>query len=71
MCPFCLSTIGLAVTGAISTGGLTALAVRLSRKKNDAKEIPNANGLRTLVAKTTEPGLLRVAPDQPTPANEA
>ena len=39
MCPFCLTSIGLLVASATSAGGLTALAVKLSRKKNDAKEI--------------------------------
>ena len=45
MCPFCMAAIGqIIVTGVVSTGGLTALAVKLSRKKNDAKEIiRNAN----------------------------
>jgi len=33
MCPFCLATMGLIVAGAASTGGLAALAVKLSRKK--------------------------------------
>jgi hypothetical protein len=45
MCPFCLSTIGLVVASTVSTGGLTALAVKLSRKKNNAKEIPNPNSI--------------------------
>jgi hypothetical protein len=31
------------VAGAASTGGLAALAVKLSRKKNNEKEIPNPN----------------------------
>jgi hypothetical protein len=35
MCPFCLSTIGLVLAGAVSTGGLAALAVKLSRKENN------------------------------------
>jgi hypothetical protein len=40
MCPFCIAAIGqIVVAGAVSTGGLTALAVKLSRKKNDEKEI--------------------------------
>ena len=39
MCPFCLATMGLIVAGAASTGGLTALAVKLSRKKNGAGKI--------------------------------
>lgn len=43
MCPFCLVGMGLIVAKATSAGGLTALAVKLSRKKNDAKEIPNLN----------------------------
>ena len=34
MCPFCVSTLGLIVAGSVSTGGLAALAVRISRKKN-------------------------------------
>ena len=43
MCPFCISTLGLIVAGTVSTGGLTALAVKLSRKKNTGAEIPNLN----------------------------
>ena len=38
MCPFCLSTIALVVAGAVSTGGLTALAVKLSRKEKNGNE---------------------------------
>lgn len=38
MCPFCLSTLGMIVVGSVSGGGLAALAVKISRKKND----PNA-----------------------------
>ena len=44
MCPFCLATMGFVVAGAVSTGGLAALAVRVSRKENGAEEIvPNLN----------------------------
>jgi hypothetical protein len=32
MCPFCFATVGLVVAGAVSTGGLTALAMKVSRK---------------------------------------
>jgi hypothetical protein len=47
MCPFCLTTMGLIVAGAASAGGLTALAVKVSRKKNGATEIvPNSNQRR-------------------------
>ena len=44
MCPFCFATLGLVVAGTFSTGGLAALVVKVSRKKNHAAEaIPNAN----------------------------
>ena len=44
MCPFCLATVGLVVAGAVSTGGLAALAVKVSRKTNEAEEsVPNLN----------------------------
>jgi hypothetical protein len=39
MCPFCLATMGLVVAGAVSTGGLAALAVKVSRKTDGAEEI--------------------------------
>ena len=39
MCPFCLTTMGLIVAGSVSTGGLAALAVTISRKKNSTNEI--------------------------------
>jgi hypothetical protein len=35
MCPFCLSALGSIVAGSMSTGGLAALAVKISRKKNN------------------------------------
>jgi len=41
MCPFCLSTLGLVVAGTVSTGGLAALAVKVSRKKNSDAETTN------------------------------
>jgi hypothetical protein len=44
MCPFCMATMGLIVAGAVSTGGLAALAVKLSRKKANVQEIiPNSS----------------------------
>jgi len=42
MCPFCFATVGLVVAGAVSTGGLAALAVKVSRKKEEI--VPNLNG---------------------------
>jgi hypothetical protein len=38
MCPFCLSTIGLVVAGTVSTGGLAALALRLSSKEQNGNK---------------------------------
>ncbi len=38
MCPFCLTTVGLIVAGSVSTGGLAALAVKISRTKKGATE---------------------------------
>jgi hypothetical protein len=44
MCPFCLATMGLVVAGAVSTGGLAALALKVARKNNEAEEsVPNLN----------------------------
>jgi hypothetical protein len=44
MCPFCLTTVGLLVAGSVSTGGLAALAVKMSRKKNSISEnVANPN----------------------------
>lgn len=44
MCPVCLATMGIIVAGAVSTGGLAALAVKVSRKKNGAGEVlPNSD----------------------------
>jgi hypothetical protein len=39
MCPFCFTTVGLFVAGVASTGGLAALAVKVSRKKDGAGNI--------------------------------
>jgi hypothetical protein len=39
MCPFCLANMGPIVVGALATA-LTALAVKVSRNKNEADEIP-------------------------------
>ena len=44
MCPFCLTTVGLLVAGSVSTGGLAALTVKMSRKKNSTSEnVANPN----------------------------
>jgi hypothetical protein len=38
MCPFCFATLGLVVAGTVSTGGLAALAITVTRKKNHPSE---------------------------------
>jgi hypothetical protein len=43
MCPFCFATMGLVVAGAVSTGGLAALAVRVSRKNRTGEVLPNSD----------------------------
>ena len=42
MCPFCFTTMGLIVAGTISTGGLAALAVKVSRKNRAEEVLPNS-----------------------------
>ena len=42
MCPFCISTVGLLVAGAVSTGGLAALAVKISGKNRTGEVLPNS-----------------------------
>jgi hypothetical protein len=44
MCPFCWANVGLVVAGALSTGGLATLVVKVSGKKSGSTEIiSNAN----------------------------
>ena len=43
MCPFCLTTIGLFVAGAVSTGGVAALAVKVSRKNRAGEVLPTSD----------------------------
>jgi hypothetical protein len=38
MCPFCIATMGLVVAGAVSTGGLAALAVKISQKETEKQK---------------------------------
>ena len=39
MCPFCVATMGLVLAGAVSTGGLAALTVKVSRKKKEERGV--------------------------------
>ncbi|MGA6988616.1 MAG: hypothetical protein WBZ01_21360 [Terriglobales bacterium] len=43
MCPFCLATMGLVVTGAVSTGGLAALAMKVFRKNRTGEVLSNSD----------------------------
>ena len=55
MCPFCLATMALVVAGATSVGGLTVLAVKVSRKKNGATEtVPNSIQRRNQMSTSKE-----------------
>jgi hypothetical protein len=42
MCPFCWSTMGLVVASAVSTGGLAALAVKVTRKNQTGEVLPSS-----------------------------
>ena len=42
MCPECLASIALLVTGAISTGGVTAAALKIFRNRKAAARISEA-----------------------------
>ena len=43
MCPFCYATMGLIVAGTVSTGGLAALAMKVSRKNRAGEVLPNSD----------------------------
>ena len=61
MCPFCLSTIALVVASAGSTSGLTALAVKVARKKKKVKEITPSSSESTTTGQDSRNGLARIA----------
>ena len=65
MCPFCLASIGLIVAGATSAGGLTALAVKLSQKKNLRQELtPNSSSETGTTGQDRRIGMARIANEQ-------
>ena len=47
MCPECYANIALLVTGFVSTGGVTAAAVRIFRSKKLAAKLSAARKLKT------------------------
>ena len=55
MCPFCMASIGM-IVGATSAGGLTALAVKLSRKKKLGQEVSPNSSESSLQVKRLMPG---------------
>ena len=61
MCPFCLSTIALVVAGAVSTSGLTAFAMKVSRKKKKVKEITPNLSESTTTGQDSRIGLAGIA----------
>lgn len=64
MCPFCLASVGLIVASATSAGGLTALAVKLSKKKNlGQKVIPNSSE-SSMTGQDRRIGLAGIASEQ-------
>ena len=71
MCPFCSASIGLMVASATSAGGLTALAVKLSRKKNPGQEVAANSKESSRTCQYRRVGLAGIASEQPTPADKA
>ena len=53
MCPVCLASMGLIVAGAVSSGGLAALAVKVSRKTND-DQLQRENSVKPESAKRSD-----------------
>lgn len=52
MCPFCFASLALVVAGTVSTGGLAALAINVSRKRREATEgAQNTNDINNPEAK--------------------
>jgi hypothetical protein len=71
MCPFCLASIGLMVAGATSAGGLTALAVNLSRKKILGLELAVNSSESSTTGQDRRVDLAGIASRQPKPAGKA
>ena len=71
MCPFCLASIGLIVASATSAGGLTALAVKLSQKKNPGQEVTPNSSESSTIGQGRRVGLAGIASEQPVQAKKA
>lgn len=64
MCPFCLASLGLIVASATSAGGLTALAVKLSQKKNLRQEVTPNSSESSMTGPGRRIGLAGIAGEQ-------
>lgn len=64
MCPFCLASLGLIVASATSAGGLTALAVKLSQKKNLRQEVTPNSSESSMTGPDRRIGLAGIAGEQ-------
>lgn len=64
MCPFCLASLGLIVASATSAGGLTALAVKLSQKKNLRQEVTPNSSESSMTGTDRRIGLAGIAGEQ-------
>ena len=64
MCPFCLASIGLIVASATSAGGLTALAVKLSQKKNLRQGVTPNSSESSMTGQDRRIGLAGVGSEQ-------
>jgi hypothetical protein len=71
MCPFCLASIGLMVASATSAGGLTALAVKLSRGKNPGQEVAVNSSESSTPGQDRRVDLAGIASRQRVPADTA
>ena len=64
MCPFCLASMGLIVASATSAGGLAALAVKLSRKRNLGQEVTLKSSESSTTGQDRRIGLAGIAGEQ-------
>ena len=64
MCPFCLASIGLIVASATSAGGLAALAVKRSQKKNLGQQATPNSSESSMTGQERRIGLAGIASEQ-------
>ena len=64
MCPFCLASMALIVASTTSAGGLTALAVKLSQKKNPGQVVAANPSESSTLGQDCRVGLAGIASEQ-------